>query len=67
LLGLWFRIPPGTWMYVSWYCCVLSGRSLCDGPIPCPCESYRVCVSVRVIKCSNNTLHLQCVCRKMSE
>jgi len=29
-------------------------RSLCDGPIPGPEESYRVCVSLSVIKCSNN-------------
>jgi hypothetical protein len=27
-------------------CCVLSGRGLCDGPIPRPEESYRVCVCV---------------------
>ena len=26
-------------------CCVLSGRGLCDGLIPRPEESYRVCVS----------------------
>jgi hypothetical protein len=24
-------------------CCVLSGRDLCDGPIPRPEESYRLC------------------------
>jgi hypothetical protein len=24
-LGLWVRIPPGTWMFVSCKCCVLSG------------------------------------------
>jgi hypothetical protein len=24
--------------------CVFSGRGLCDGPIPRPEESYRVCV-----------------------
>ena len=29
LLGLRDRIPPGTWMYVSCKCCVLSGRGLC--------------------------------------
>jgi hypothetical protein len=27
---------------------VLSGRGLCDGPIPCPEGPYRVCVCVRV-------------------
>ena len=26
LLGLWVRIPPGAWMFVSCECCVLSGR-----------------------------------------
>jgi hypothetical protein len=26
-------------------CCVLSGRGLCDGPIPRPHQSYRVCAS----------------------
>jgi hypothetical protein len=27
-------------MSVSCECCVMSGRGLCDGPIPCPEESY---------------------------
>jgi hypothetical protein len=31
-------------MYVSCDGCVLSGRGLCVGLIPCPEESYRVCV-----------------------
>jgi hypothetical protein len=43
----------------------LSGRVLCDGPIPCPEESYPVCVyvyvcvcvSLSVIRCHNNHLH----------
>jgi hypothetical protein len=30
----------GAWMSVSCECCVLSGRGLCDGPIPRPEESY---------------------------
>ena len=47
LLGLRVRIPPGVWKSVSCKCCVLSGRSLCDGPIPRPEESYRLwCVIV---------------------
>jgi hypothetical protein len=33
-------------MYLCCECCVLSDRSLCDGPIPRPEESYRVCVCV---------------------
>ena len=35
-------------------CC--TGRGLCDGPIPRPGESYRVCVCVCVIKRNNKTL-----------
>jgi hypothetical protein len=46
LLGCWVRIPPGAWMFVSRTVFVLSGRGLCDGPIPRPEESYRLwCVS----------------------
>ena len=47
LLGLWVRIPPGTWMYLCCECRVLSGRGLCDGLITRPEESYRLfCVVV---------------------
>jgi hypothetical protein len=46
LLGLRVRIPPRTWLSVSFDCCVLSGRGSCEGPIPRPEESYRVCVRV---------------------
>jgi hypothetical protein len=42
LLGLWVRIPPETWMYVSCNRCVLSGRGLCDELISRPEESYRL-------------------------
>ena len=38
LLGLGIRIPPGAWMSVSYECCVLLGRSLCEGPISRPKE-----------------------------
>jgi hypothetical protein len=38
-LGLRVRIP---------LCCVLSRRGVCDGPIRCPEESYRVYVRARV-------------------
>ena len=43
LLGLWVRIPPGTWIPVPCACCVLSGSGLCDGLITRPEESYRLC------------------------
>jgi len=42
LLGWWVRIPPWAWMFVSCECCMLSGRSLCDGPIPHLEEFQRV-------------------------
>jgi len=32
--------PPGTWMSVSYECCVLSGKGLCDGLITHPEEFY---------------------------
>jgi len=38
-------------MSLSFSCCVLSGRSLCDGLFPRPEESYRVCVCVRACAC----------------
>ena len=43
LLEMHFRIPPRAWLSVSCKCCVFSGRGLCDGPIPRPEESHRVC------------------------
>jgi hypothetical protein len=46
LLGSWVRIQPGAWMFVSCTVFVLSGRGLCNGPIPRPEKSYRLwCVS----------------------
>jgi hypothetical protein len=45
LLGSWVRIPPGHGC-LSCTVFVLSGRGLCDGPIPRPEDSYRLwCVS----------------------
>jgi hypothetical protein len=41
LLGLWVRIAPEAWMFVLYSVFMLSGRGLCDGPIPLPEESYR--------------------------
>ena len=40
LLGLRVRIPPETLMSVSRKWCVLSGRVLCDGFIPCGVPEY---------------------------
>jgi hypothetical protein len=37
-------------MVVYRECCVLSGRGLCDGPIPCLEESYGCLSVVSVVK-----------------
>ena len=42
-LRLRLRIPLGAWLSVCCECCVLSGRDLCNGPIPRPDESSTVC------------------------
>jgi hypothetical protein len=42
LLGSWVRIPPEAWMFICCALFVLSGRGLCDGPIPRREESYRL-------------------------
>ena len=61
LLRFRVRVPPGIWMSVSCKCCVLSDRGLCDGSITRPEEPYRICLcmSLSVISCSNDPLHLQ--------
>jgi hypothetical protein len=38
-------------MSVSGECCVLSGRGLCDGLIPCPEECYGCGSVVSVVRC----------------
>jgi hypothetical protein len=43
LQGLRVSIPTGAWMSVCCECCVLSGSSLCGGPIPPPEDFHRVC------------------------
>jgi hypothetical protein len=50
LLGLRVRIPPGTWLFVSCECCVLSGGGFCEGPITRPegVLPSLVCLSVIV-------------------
>jgi hypothetical protein len=42
LLRLRVQILPRTWMSTSCECCVLSDRGLCNRPITCPQESYRL-------------------------
>ena len=46
LAGIEGSNPAGAWMFVCCECCVLSGKVNCDGPIPRPEESHRVCVCV---------------------
>ena len=56
LLRLWVRIPPEAWIFISFECCVLSGRGLCDKLITRPEESYRVwCVVVCDLETSRMT------------
>jgi len=46
LLGMRIRNRPGVWMSVSYECCILSGRGLCDGLVPRPEKSYPVYLPV---------------------
>ena len=65
LLRLRVCITPAAWMSLSCECCVLSGRDLCDGPIPRPEKSYRVCLSLSAMRSNSKTLHLQWVGRRV--
>jgi len=58
-LGLRVQIPPEAYLSVSCECYVLSGRRLCDGPIPRLRKIYWFFVSLSVNWCSSNRLHLQ--------
>jgi hypothetical protein len=49
LLRSWVRVPPKAWMF---FCCVLSGRNLCDELITRPEESYQLW---RVVVCDRVT------------
>jgi hypothetical protein len=51
-------------MSLSCECWVLSGRGVCNGTNPGLKESYRVPVSLSVIRCNNNLLFLQRVGRR---
>ena len=55
LLGLPVRTPPATWMSVPCECCVLSGRGLCDRPIPSAEKPNRMCTCVT--ECSEMQRH----------
>ena len=52
LLRMWVRIPPEAWLFVCCEYCVLSRRSLCDGLITRPEESYQLW---RVVVCDQET------------
>ena len=68
LLGLRVRIPPQTWMSVSFDCCALSGRVVSDGSILRPDGSYGVClrVSLGMIRDNNSPGNIQHVGREWS-
>jgi hypothetical protein len=55
LAGIAGSNPAGGFVYCS-------GRALCEGPIPRPGESCRVCVCV--IRCNNKPVHQQRVGRR---
>jgi hypothetical protein len=46
------KFPPGAWRFVCCECCMLSGRSLCDGLITRREKSYRLW---RVVVCDHET------------
>jgi hypothetical protein len=45
-------------MFVCCECCVLSGRGLCDGPIPRPEKSYRLWCVTASDQMHSKPLHL---------
>ena len=71
LLACWdcgVRNSPGAWVSVACECCVLSGRGVWDELSSRPrCPTDFVCVSVSVIRCNINPVHLQRVGRKTSD
>jgi hypothetical protein len=54
-------------MDVCCNCCVLSGRGLCDGPIPRSEESYQLWCVIVCDQMNNNPLHLTWLGRKRLE
>jgi len=61
LLELQATMLLGSWMAISFQCCLMLGRDFCDGPISHPEESYRVCVCVCVCVCACARV---CVCAR---
>ena len=57
LLELQATILLGSWMAISFQCCLMLGRDFCDGPISHPEESYRVCLCVCVCVCVSECDH----------
>jgi hypothetical protein len=58
LLVLQFRIPPGAYIF-SLVNDLLCAGDLCNGLISRPGESYGMCVSMSVVKCSMQLLYLR--------
>ena len=57
LQGMRVRIPSGTWMSLSGKCCVLSGRSLCDGlSLVQRSPTEYVCICVCVSECDREAM-----------
>ena len=60
LLGLWVRISPGAWMFVSYECGIFyRHRPLRRADSSSRGILSRVYVSLCVIRCNSNPLHLQ--------
>jgi hypothetical protein len=65
LLGLWVRISPGAWMFVSYECGMFYRHRPLRRTDPSSWGILpRVYVSLCVIRCNNNPLHLQRVGRR---
>ena len=66
LVGIAGSNSAGAWISLSFECCVLSGRGLCDGPIPHPEKSYRSACVLQVWSMQQWTLHLQGIGKQKS-
>jgi hypothetical protein len=59
LLGLWVRMSPGAWMFISCECCVLAGRGVCDELITRP-ESVLPTVVIVVYDLETSRMRRPC-------